>query len=86
MYHGEVASRPGAEKYETALLWRRPALVRGAVCELRCTAEHLGEDFFELCLLAGDEPLSSEPFNDIEALLARAVELRVRVETRGGFP
>lgn len=86
MYHGETRVGPGTERYETAILWRARASVRGVARELRCTVEHLGEDFFELCVLADDEPLLSEPFQDVERLLQRAETLRARTQSQGAFP
>ncbi len=86
MYHGEARPEAGTERYETAVLWFLRAAVRGVARELRCTAEHLGEDFFELCLVVDDELLLREPFRDVERLVERAEELRARTEAQGAFP
>ena len=70
------------EIHETFLLWRKRASVKGVVREVRCSVDHLGEDFYELRLLSGHEVLLTEPFRDMDALLVRAEELRKGTRAR----
>ncbi len=62
---------------QAMLLWRAKRRVHGASREVCCTAEQLGEGFFELRLRAGDRQLLCEPFEDMDALLRRAEQLRI---------
>ncbi len=62
--------------HETFLLWRKRTSIGGAVREVRCLGDHIGEDLFELRLQCGPELLLNEPFEDTKELLARAEELR----------
>ena len=68
--------RKTAEVHESFLLWRKRASVKGVVKEVRCSLDHLGEDFYELRLLSGHDVLLNESFRDMDALLVRAEELR----------
>lgn len=68
--------RKAGEVHETFLLWRKRASVKGVVREVRCSVDHLGEDFYELRLLGGQELLLNESFRDLDQLLVRAQELR----------
>lgn len=68
--------RKAGEIHETFLLWRKRASVKGVVREVRCSVDHLGEDFYELRLLGGQELLLTESFRDLDQLLVRAEELR----------
>ena len=68
--------RKTGEIHETLLLWRERASVRGVVRDVRCSLDHLGEDFFELRLQSGPDLLLNESFRDMDELLARAEELR----------
>ncbi len=68
--------RKTREIHETVLLWRKRASVGGAIREVRCLVDHLGEGLFELHLQSGQLLLVNEPFQDTERLLARAEELR----------
>jgi hypothetical protein len=70
------------EVHEAFLLWRKRASVKGAVREVRCSLDHLGEDFYELRLLSGHEVLLCESFRDMDALLVRAEELRKGTRAR----
>jgi len=45
---------------------------------LRCVFEQVGEECFELRLYSGKELLADESFVEIDPLLARATELRLR--------
>jgi hypothetical protein len=68
--------------HETFLLWRKRTSVGSAVREVRCFGDHIGEDLFELRLQCGHELLLSEPFEDMNKLLARAEELQQGTGTR----
>lgn len=65
--------------YEPVVLWWQQAVVGGVVRNVRCTMDQLGEGFFELRLLSGDEVLLSEPFEETRKLLSRAEELRAEL-------
>jgi hypothetical protein len=58
-------------------LWRCRGDARDGAAALDCAVEQLGESYFELCLRAGAQLLSCEPFEDAAALLRRAEQLRV---------
>ncbi len=70
------------EVHEAFLLWRKRASVGGVVREVRCSLDHLGEDFYELRLLSGSEVLLAESFRDMDELLVRAGELRKKTTAR----
>jgi len=74
--------RKAGEVHETFLLWRKRASVKGVVKEVRCSVDHLGEDFYELRLLGGQELLLNESFRDLDQLLVRAEELRNKKRAR----
>ena len=74
--------RKAGEVHETFLLWRKRASVKGVVKEVRCSVDHLGEDFYELRLLGGQELLLNESFRDLDQLLVRAEELRSKKRAR----
>ncbi len=74
--------RKGGEVHETFLLWRKRGCVGGAVREVSCLVDHLGESLFELKLVTGHDLILSEPFQDTEKLLARAEELRTTTRVR----
>jgi hypothetical protein len=71
-----------AETHETLLLWRKRVRVGGAVHELKCSLDHLGEGLFELHLQRGHDLLLNESFDDTESLLRRAAELRSPIRLR----
>ena len=75
--------RKAGEVHETFLLWRKRASVKGVVKEVRCSVDHLGEDFYELRLLSANEVLLNESFRDMDELLVRAEELRKKTTARG---
>ncbi len=68
--------RKAGEIHESFLLWRRRASVKGVVKEVRCSVDHLGEDFYELRILRGQELLLNESFRYMDELLVRAEVLR----------
>ncbi len=74
--------RKAREVHETFLLWRKRASVKGVVKEVRCSVDHLGEDFYELRVLGGQELLLNESFRDLDKLLVRAEELRTKKRAR----
>ncbi len=74
--------RKAREVHETFLLWRKRASVKGVVKEVRCSVDHLGEDFYELRILGGQELLLNESFRDLDKLLVRAEELRTKKRAR----
>jgi hypothetical protein len=74
--------RKAGEVHETFLLWRKRASVKGVVREVRCSVDHLGEDFYELRLLGGQELRLTESFRDLDQLLVRAEELRNKKRAR----
>ncbi len=45
---------------------------------LRCVMEQVGEECFELKVYSGKEVLADEPFDEVDGLLERASELRVK--------
>ena len=47
----------------------------GVVEDIRCTIEQIGEDCFELRLLAGDDMMIDEVFEEISPLLKRSGQL-----------
>ena len=70
------------EVHEAFLLWRKRASVKGVVREERCSVDHLGEDFYELRILRGQELLLNESFRDLDKLMVRAEELRTKKRVR----
>ena len=77
-FYVERNVRKVGEVHESFLLWRKRASMNGVVREVRCSVDHLGEDFYELRLLGGQELLLNESFRDLDELLVRAEELRNR--------
>ena len=75
--------RKVGEIHESFLLWRKRASMNGVVREVRCSVDHLGEDFYELRLLSANEVLLNESFRDMDELLVRAEELRKKTTARG---
>lgn len=61
---------------EPVLLWHARSVVGGRTRDLRCTAEQLGEGYFELRLRSGREVLLTETFENTEDLARRAETLR----------
>ena len=64
------------------MLWKKRTTERGVVRDVTCSVDHLGEDFYELRILRGQELLLNESFRDMDELLVRAEELRKRARAR----